>query len=158
LCAALLYVPIVITFSQADGSKLIILTGSSLAEGASSGGANNIFHKDYDFVKLGIGGLDVEFNEILRRAFASRIWVAHIIKQMDINHLHNILLFASPGCGKTLIACQIGKVQNVSVREPKIVNGSEILDKLVGGSEQKIWDLFAVPKKEMHKMGNASIK
>jgi vesicle-fusing ATPase len=147
--------PTVVTFSRAEGSKLIILTGSSLAEGASSGGANNIFLKDFDFVKLGIGGLDAEFNEIFRRAFASRIWPAHIIKQMGINHVRGMLLFGPPGCGKTLIARQIGKVLNA--REPKIVNGPEILDKFVGGSEQKIRDLFADAEKEMQEMGDASM-
>jgi vesicle-fusing ATPase len=33
--------------------------------------------------------------------------------------------------------------QVLNAREPKIVNGPEVLDKFVGGSEQKIRDLFA---------------
>ena len=35
-----------------------------------------------------------------------------------------VLLHGPPGCGKTLIARQIGKVLNA--REPKIVNGPEV--------------------------------
>jgi vesicle-fusing ATPase len=34
-------------------------------------------------------------------------------------------------------------------REPKIVNGPEVLDKYVGGSEEKIRELFADAEQEM---------
>lgn len=42
-------------------------------------------------------------------------------------------------------------------REPKIVNGPEILDKFVGGSEEKIRELFADAEKEQREMGDASM-
>ena len=41
-----------------------------------------------------------------------------------------MLLFGPPGTGKTLIARQIGKMLNG--KEPKIVNGPEVLNKFVG--------------------------
>ncbi len=40
------------------------------------------------------------------------------------------------GTGKTLIARQIGKM--LQAREPKVINGPEILDKYVGQSEANI--------------------
>ena len=61
----------------------------------------------------------------------------------------------APGCGKTLIARQIGKALNS--REPKIVNGPEILNKFVGGSEEKIRELFADAEKEQNEAGDASM-
>ena len=44
--------------------------------------------------------------------------------------------------GKTLIARQIGKMLNG--KEPKIVNGPEILNKYVGASEENVRNLFKV--------------
>ena len=76
-----------ITFGRAEGCTSIALAGDHIAEGAGGGGAQSIFLSDFDFEKLGIGGLDAEFNQIFRRAFASRIWPPHIIKQMGINHV-----------------------------------------------------------------------
>jgi vesicle-fusing ATPase len=150
-----LLAPTLITFSRAEGGAPMNFTGDFIAAGAGGGGATNLFTGDFDFEKLGIGGLDAEFNQIFRRAFASRIWPAHIIQQMGINHVRGMLLFGPPGCGKTLIARQIGKALNS--REPKIVNGPEILNKFVGGSEEKIRELFAEAEKEQLEMGDNSM-
>eukprot|EP00980_Cylindrotheca_fusiformis_P023161 scaffold10199_cov146-Cylindrotheca_fusiformis.AAC.18 len=146
--------PTAITFTRAEGGALLAFSGDHIADGGG-GGASNLFTGDFDFEKLGIGGLDSEFNQIFRRAFASRIWPAHIIKQMGINHVRGMLLYGPPGCGKTLIARQIGKALNS--REPKIVNGPEILNKFVGGSEEKIRELFADAEKEQIEMGDNSM-
>ena len=87
--------PTILTFSRPQGSNLVSLMGDKVAGG--SGAANTIFLSDFDFEKLGIGGLDAEFNQIFRRAFASRIWPAHVIKQMGINHVRGMLLYGPPG-------------------------------------------------------------
>lgn len=60
--------------------------------------------------------------------------------------MKGILLFGPPGTGKTLMARQIGKMLNA--REPKIVNGPQILDKYVGESEANIRRLFADAEEE----------
>lgn len=60
---------------------------------------------------------------------------------MRFNRLKGLLLYGPPGTGKTLMARQIGKMLNA--REPKIVNGPEILNKYVGASEENIRKLFA---------------
>jgi vesicle-fusing ATPase len=74
---------------------------------------------------------------------------------MGISHVRGMLLHGPPGCGKTLIARQIGKVLNA--REPKIVNGPEVLDKYVGASEEKIRDLFRDAEAEQEAEGDASM-
>lgn len=124
--------------------------------GQSAGTARNdsLFKEEFNFESLGIGGLDAQFSTMFRRAFASRIFPG-LYKDLGINHVRGILLYGPPGCGKTLIARQIGKVLNA--REPKIVNGPEILDKYVGGSEEKIRELFADAEKEQAEMGDASM-
>ena len=37
---------------------------------------------DWNFEKMGIGGLDKEFSDIFRRAFASRVFPPEIVEQM----------------------------------------------------------------------------
>lgn len=83
--------------------------------------------KTMNFEQLGIGGLDKQFEAIFRRAFASRVFPPSITQRLGIKHVKGILLFGPPGTGKTLIARQIGKMLNG--REPKIVNGPEVLNK-----------------------------
>ena len=114
----------------------------------------SLFKSDFDFEKMGIGGLGGEFQTIFRRAFAPRIFPG-IMKEMGANFVRGMLLYGPPGCGKTLIARQIGKVLNA--REPKIINGPEVLNKYVGGSEEKIRELFADAEQEQAEMGDASM-
>jgi vesicle-fusing ATPase len=132
------------------GKKVKLVGGKAEAEPS-----RNIFNKNFDFSSMGIGGLDAEFNAIFKRAFASRVYPQSVLDQLGIQHVRGILLYGPPGCGKTLIARQIGKVLNA--REPKVVNGPEILDKYVGGSEQKIRDLFAEAEAEQKAEGPNSM-
>lgn len=67
-----------------------------------------LLRSDFKFEDLGIGGLDEEFTTFFRRAFASRIFPAHIIDKLGLTHVKGILLHGPPGTGKTLIARQIG--------------------------------------------------
>ena len=95
----------------------------------------------FHFRDLGIGGLDKEFAATFRRAFASRMYPPAVIKRLGIQHVKGILLYGPPGTGKTLIARKIGSV--LRGREPKIVNGPEVMSKYVGESEKNIRELFA---------------
>lgn len=108
--------------------------------------ANAIIQPNFKFEDMGIGGLDTEFSQIFRRAFASRIFPPGLVEKLGIQHVKGILLFGPPGTGKTLIARQIGKMLNA--REPKVVNGPEILNKYVGQSEENVRKLFADAEKE----------
>jgi vesicle-fusing ATPase len=100
-----------------------------------------LFKADFNFSSLGIGGLDKEFSEIFRRAFNSRRFSQSVIKKYGMSHCKGMILYGPPGTGKTLIARKIAKVLNCT--EPKVVNGPEIFDKFVGGSEENIRKLFA---------------
>ena len=111
--------------------------------------ADAIIRPDFKFEDLGIGGLDKEFTAIFRRAFASRIFPPGVIEKMGMTHVKGMLLYGPPGTGKTLIARQIGKMLNA--REPKIVNGPEILSKYVGSSEENIRNLFKDAEAEYKK-------
>ena len=116
--------------------------------------ANSIIAPDFKFEDMGIGGLDTEFSTIFRRAFASRIFPPGLVEKLGIQHVKGILLFGPPGTGKTLIARQIGKMLNA--REPKVINGPEVLNKYVGQSEENIRKLFADAEKEYKEKGDES--
>ncbi|PWA30355.1 hypothetical protein CCH79_00015689 [Gambusia affinis] len=125
-----------VIFEKAENSSLTLVGKAKTKEARQT-----IINPDWNFEKMGIGGLDKEFSDIFRRAFASRVFPPDIVEQMGCKHVKGILLFGPPGCGKTLMARQIGKMLNA--REPKVVNGPEILNKYVGESEANIRKLFA---------------
>lgn len=109
---------------------------------------------DFSFQKLGIGGLDKQFSEIFRRAFSSRVFPPHLVEELGLKHVKGLLLYGPPGTGKTLIARQIGKA--LKAREPKVVNGPEILNKFVGQSEENVRALFKEAEEEERKKGAES--
>ena len=100
-----------------------------------------IFKGDFDFVKLGIGGLDAQAEVIFRKAFNNRRYPPAVLKKYGQTHVKGILLHGPPGTGKTLIARKIAEALNCW--KPKQISGPEIFDKYVGGSEEKVRALFA---------------
>ncbi|RZC50918.1 hypothetical protein C5167_019340 [Papaver somniferum] len=132
--------------SNATGIKIV-----NQREAASS----NIFrHKEFNLQSLGIGGLSAEFADIFRRAFASRVFPAHVTNKLGIKHVKGMLLYGPPGTGKTLMARQIGQMLNG--KDPKIVNGPEVLSKFVGETEKNVRDLFADAENDQRNLGEKS--
>uniref|UniRef100_A0A672NTG2 Vesicle-fusing ATPase n=1 Tax=Sinocyclocheilus grahami TaxID=75366 RepID=A0A672NTG2_SINGR len=135
-----------VIFEKSESSSLNLI-----GKAKTRGSRQSIINPDWNFERMGIGGLDKEFSDIFRRAFASRVFPPDIVEQMGCKHVKGILLFGPPGCGKTLMARQIGKMLNA--REPKVVNGPEILNKYVGESEANIRKLFADAEEEQKRLG-----
>ncbi|KAA8577694.1 hypothetical protein FQN60_016781, partial [Etheostoma spectabile] len=135
-----------VIFEKAESSSLTLVGKAKTKEARQT-----IINPEWNFEKMGIGGLDKEFSSIFRRAFASRVFPPDIVEQMGCKHVKGIMLFGPPGCGKTLMARQIGKMLNA--REPKVVNGPEILNKYVGESEANIRKLFADAEEEQKRLG-----
>lgn len=129
-----------VSFFAAPGSTVPIKAHGRRAR------PNAIVQPNFRFEDMGIGGLDTEFSAIFRRAFASRIFPPDLVDKLGIQHVKGILLYGPPGTGKTLMARQIGQMLNA--REPKVVNGPEILSKYVGASEENIRKLFAEAEAE----------
>ncbi|KAJ0733656.1 putative vesicle-fusing ATPase [Helianthus annuus] len=137
---------IVFEASNSSGIKII-----NQREAASS----NIFkHKEFNLQTLGIGGLSNEFADIFRRAFASRVFPPHVASKLGVKHVKGMLLYGPPGTGKTLMARQIGKMLNG--KDPKIVNGPEVLSKFVGETEKNVRDLFADAEQDQRTKGDQS--
>lgn len=62
----------------------------------------SIINPDWNFEKMGIGGLDKEFSDIFRRAFASRVFPPEIVEQMGEfkkeNLIKSCIVFLKNGC------------------------------------------------------------
>eukprot|EP01128_Nolandella_sp_AFSM9_P005106 TRINITY_DN2423_c0_g1_i2.p2 TRINITY_DN2423_c0_g1~~TRINITY_DN2423_c0_g1_i2.p2 ORF type:complete len:548 (+),score=140.96 TRINITY_DN2423_c0_g1_i2:1664-3307(+) len=112
------------------------------------------FGPNFNFEEMGIGGLDREFGDMFRRAFASRVYDPRIVKNLGIKHVKGMLLYGPPGTGKTLIAKKIGELLNA--REPQVVDGPSILNKFVGKSEENIRKLFEPAEQEYRERGDDS--
>ncbi|EGV63774.1 transport between ER and Golgi ATPase protein [Yamadazyma tenuis] len=132
----------------------LVKDGNAKSRVSNKPRSNPIINPDFKLDSLGIGGLDNEFQQIFRRAFASRIISPDLVNKLGLRHVKGLLLFGPPGTGKTLIARQIGKMLNV--KEPKIVNGPEMLSKFVGASEENIRNLFKDAEQEYKQKGDSS--
>lgn len=113
---------------------------------------DNIFNENRkSFVELGIGGLDDQFNDIIKRIFTTRI-AKDFTKDLDIKHVKGLVLYGPPGCGKTLVARKLSEI--VNSKKVKIVNGPELLDSYVGNSEKNVRELFAEAKNDFELYGD----
>lgn len=52
---------------------------------------NAILAPNFKFQDMGIGGLDTEFSEIFRRAFASRVFPPGLVEKLGIEHVKGII-------------------------------------------------------------------
>lgn len=110
---------------------------------------NKLFKKDINLTELGIGGLNEEFNTIFRTAFATRAIPKVIAEKMKLKHRKGMVLYGPPGTGKTLIARQIAKLLNCKPENIRVINGPEVLNKYVGGSEENVREIFARAEADM---------
>lgn len=112
-----------------------------------------IFKKDiFQYKTLGVGGIDNALDELFKRVFTSRMIDAEYIKKLGMKHVKGVLLYGPPGTGKTALARSIGLM--LKSKEPKIVNGPEILNKYVGQSEENIRSLFQDAEIDFDKNGD----
>lgn len=89
-----------IKVERAPGTTLR-LTG---AEGAGSG--IGLFRtRNLNPESLGVGGLDKEFMDIVRRTLATRIFPPSLMEKLGMQHVKGMLLYGPPGTGKVGSFC-----------------------------------------------------
>uniref|UniRef100_A0A915EHE6 Vesicle-fusing ATPase n=1 Tax=Ditylenchus dipsaci TaxID=166011 RepID=A0A915EHE6_9BILA len=120
-----------IVFDKAEGS-LINLIGRS--KGKSS--QRSLINPEWNFQKMGIGGLDKEFTAIFRRAFASRVFPPEFVEQLAMKHVRDR--------------------QDVECAGAKNCQWPEILNKYVGESEANMRKLFAEAEEEWKRCASNS--
>ncbi|XWV26542.1 vesicle-fusing ATPase [Tupanvirus soda lake] len=97
-----------------------------------------------NFEKVGVGGLEKEFTELVKSIFVTRIIPEKVYKKLNIKHTKGAILYGPPGCGKTRIARQIGHL--IGCKNIRIINGPELLNKYVGESERNVRECFEAAK------------
>ncbi|TNN45239.1 Vesicle-fusing ATPase [Liparis tanakae] len=85
-----------VIFEKAESSSLTLVGKAKTKEARQS-----IINPEWNFEKMGIGGLDREFSAIFRRAFASRVFPPDIVEQMGEKTsaaiLYRLILGANSG-------------------------------------------------------------
>lgn len=61
--------------------------GINIKSSAKKAPPNAILAPNFKFEDMGIGGLDTEFSEIFRRAFASRVFPPGLVEKLGIEHV-----------------------------------------------------------------------
>lgn len=111
--------------------------------------SENVFKGNFDPSKLNIGGHTHILNSMFKKVFVTRLIPASIQKELGIQHVRGIIMHGPPGCGKTLIARELCKIFNCT---PTIVSGPELLNSLVGQSEENVRKLFEPAKQNPNQM------
>jgi len=130
------------SFEAVDAGSLIIIEDDDLHSEQIYQQQKKVFNAK----ELGIGGLSEQIQDIFRRTFASRFASVEKMKRLNLKHTKGLLLYGPPGTGKTLIARKIG--ESLNCHKPKILVGSEILNKYVGEAENRLRLLFEPARKE----------
>lgn len=100
---------------------------------------------DFDFNRLGIGGLKDELDTLFRRIFLMRMFPPQTLSNLGIKPSKGVIMHGAPGTGKTLIARNIGKCLDCVI---SVINGPEILNKYVGESESNLRKPFIAAKED----------
>ncbi|KAJ8600570.1 hypothetical protein CTAYLR_008178 [Chrysophaeum taylorii] len=127
--------------------------GDDSSDDASDDVRRNLAAATAKSLKGNVGGLEAQLEAIVRRVLASRA-DPEAARRLGVSHVRGVLLSGPPGCGKTLLARHLAK--ELGAREPRIVNGPEILDKFVGEAERKVRELFAPAEAEFERVGDRS--
>lgn len=100
-----------------------------------------------------VGGVSVELKELLRRVILSRGPLKGEYLKRGLKALKGMLLYGPPGNGKTTLARKIGNIFGCKDDHVHMLNASELTNKWVGGTEDKIRSLFAPAEEAMKKKG-----
>ena len=115
-------------------------------------GLSDILKTKFEFQSK-VGGLDHIFERIFGDVLLSRIYPESFVSKTCLTKPKGIILYGSPGTGKTLIARTICDLLNI---QPKIVSGPEIFNHMLGESEHKVRDLFVDAHRDQKLYGSNS--
>lgn len=102
------------------------------------------------FESINVGGLSNQFKQLVENIFLTRIIPKKVYDKLGIKHIKGAILYGPPGCGKTRIARELGRI--IGCKNITVINGPEILSKWVGESEKNLRAIFEKAKTKPDEM------
>lgn len=112
---------------QINMSEATADASNRVAEMIATAGSGSSFEGE----SLGIGGLDDVLAQVKRRVWTPLAAPPRLLQELGIHPVRGLLLYGKPGCGKTLLARNLGSILS-PIRPITVVSGPEIMDKFVG--------------------------
>ncbi|CAF0942908.1 unnamed protein product [Adineta steineri] len=92
-----------------------------------------------DYTKLKLAGCTPAIEEIVRKAFRPQKFAAGLCREIGMQCVRGVILHGPPGTGETSTILALCEYFGL---EPKVINGPELIDSLVGNSERTLRELF----------------
>ena len=92
-----------------------------------------------DGAALGVAGVDDVLAELETRLRLPLAAPPDLLAELGVAPIRGVIFHGSPGCGKTLLATKIAHALD---SDPVIVAAPQLLDRYLGGSEEKIRNAF----------------
>lgn len=103
-----------------------------------------------------VGGLSNELKTIVRTMALARGKLKSEFAARGLKPAKGMIFYGPPGCGKTTIARQFGKVFGCDGDRFRLMSGPEIFNKWLGQSEQNVREIFKPAKEAWKKLGEES--
>ncbi|CAF4317294.1 unnamed protein product, partial [Adineta steineri] len=109
-----------------------------LVEGVESSVINK--KAQIDYTKLKLAGCTPAIEEIVRKVFRLRKFSADLCREIGMQCVRRgVILHGPPGTGETSTILALCEYFGL---EPKVINGPELINSLIGESEQAVRELF----------------
>lgn len=107
-------------------------------------------------IEEGLIGLPEDIETSLTPILYGRGELSGIMQERGIHASRGMVLYGPPGVGKTTFVMKLAKYLGVPASRVQMISATEVFDKYLGGTEEKIRELFAPANKAYADLGDKS--